>query len=388
MIFANKMNDMSSAIFTVLKNKMKKLISEGREVYDLSIGTPDLPPAPHIIKALQDAAGLAENYKYAIADLPELMDAVMYWYNSRYGVTLAPEEITSLLGSQEGLAHISLALADPGDTIMVPDPGYPIFSVGPALASAKLYRMPLLPKNNYLIDFDAIDNTAAHAAKMMIVSYPNNPVTAVAPPDFYEKLVWFAKKFDIVVVHDNAYSELVFEGKKGASFLGIPGAKDVGVEFNSLSKSYNMTGCRISFALGNQKVIGQLKILKSHTDYGVFLPIQKAAIAAIAGPQYQLAGTVQHYEQRRNILIEGLDQLGWHVEKPKATMFVWAPIPKGYSSSEAFTLDLIEKTGVIVVPGSSFGSNGEGFVRIALVQPEQVLRKALESIRQSGILSR
>lgn len=388
MLFSNRMNGLKSAIFSRLENKRSELLSQGREVFNFSVGTPDLAPAPHIIRALQEAAGQAENYKYALKDTDELLEAVIGWYDSRYGVQLDKSEVMSLMGSQDGLSHISLTLVDPGDTVMIQDPSYPIFSIGPALANASIYKMPLLKENKFLIDFDAIEPSVANAAKLMIVSYPNNPVTATAPDDFYERLVWFAKKHNIVVLHDNAYSELVFDGKRGGSFLSYPGAKDIGVEFNSLSKSYNMTGCRISFALGNSKVIEQLKVLKSHLDYGVFLPVQKAAIAAINGPQDNLGATLEAYQRRRNLMAEGFSKIGWRMDKPPATMFVWAPVPAGYSSSEEFTFELLEKTGVIVVPGSSFGERGEGYVRLALVQPEEEILKAVERVRVSGIVSK
>ncbi len=383
--FSKRMEGLSSAIFSVLENKRNELLTRGMEVFNLSVGTPDLPPAPHVMEAFQEASREPDNYKYALKDMPQLVDTVVQWYESRYGVKLEQDEVLGMMGSQDGLAHIALTLVDPGETVLVPDPGYPIFSVGPAIACANIERVPLDREKGYLIDFDAIPPSTAHAAKLMVVSYPNNPVTAFAPPEFYERLVWFAKKYGIAVLHDNAYSELVFDGRKGGSFLSIPGAKEVGVEFNSLSKSYNLTGCRISFALGNRDMIRQLRILKSHLDYGVFLPVQRAAIAALTGPQDGLAATVRAYESRRNVLVEGFREIGWHMEKPPATMFVWAPIPPNYSSSEEFTLALLEKTGVIVVPGSSFGERGEGFVRMALVQSEESLAKAVNVIRASGI---
>ena len=333
-----------------------------------------------------------ENYVYAIKDLPELIDAAIFWYQQRFDVTLRPNEILALQGSQDGLSHISLTLVDPGETVLVPDPGYPIFCVGPFLAGAELYKMPLLKEHNFLIDLEAIDPAAAHRAKLMFVSYPNNPVTAAAPLEFYEKLVWFAKKFNIVVIHDNAYCELVFDGRRGGSFLQVPGAKEVGLEFNSLSKTYNIPGCRIAFALGNADIIAQLRNLKSHLDYGIFLPIQKAAIAALTGPQNSIRDTVRTYQMRRDLLCEGLTNIGWPVAKCPATMFVWAPIPKSYSrahgsgASIQFTFDLLEQTGVMIVPGSSFGEQGEGYVRFALVQNEAKILKAIAAIQQSGLL--
>ncbi|MCX7921985.1 MAG: aminotransferase class I/II-fold pyridoxal phosphate-dependent enzyme [Clostridia bacterium] len=387
MNFSRRMNGLTSAVFSQLENKKNELQSKGREVINFSIGTPDMPPALHVIKVMQEEVGRPENYKYAIKDIPELLDAVIQWYKTRYGVQLEPDEILSLMGSQEGLSHISLTLADPGETVMVPDPGYPIFSVGPSVACANLYRMPLLKNNDFLIDLEAIPASVAHEAKLMIVSYPNNPVAAVAPPEFYEKLVWFAKKYDIAVLHDNAYSELVFDGKKGGSFLSYTGARDIGIEFNSLSKSHNIPGCRISFALGNKKIIEQLRNLKSHMDYGIFLPVQKAAVAALNGPQDYVRETMLTYQKRRDMLVDGLGKIGWTIDKPPATMFVWAPIPGKYSSSVEFTFDLLERTGVIVVPGSSFGEMGEGYVRMALVQSEEKILRAIELIKKSGIMS-
>lgn len=387
MNFSTRTTELNSAIFIELNRRKTQLLAAGREVFDFSIGTPDLPPPAHVVEILAREAANPDNYKYAIKDLPELTEAVLIWYQRRFQVTLQPEEVTSLMGSQDGLSHIALTLVNPGDLALVPDPGYPIFSIGPMLAGATLYPLPLLREYNYLIDFERIPATVAHQAKLMIVSYPNNPVTAVAPPEFYEKLVWFAAKYQIAVVHDNAYCELFFEQDRGGSFLNIPGARDVGIEFNSLSKSYNLTGCRLAFALGNRAMIRQLQTLKSHLDYGIFLPLQKAAIAAITGPQNSIEQTVTAYRKRRDLLIAGLARLGWSIDPPPATMFVWAPVPAGHGNSMDFTLNLIEKTGVLVVPGSSFGKQGEGFVRFALVQPEAQIRRAVEVIEACGILN-
>lgn len=387
MQFSKRMEGLASAIFFQLENRRNELLRQGREAINFSVGTPDLSPAPHIMKVMEEEVRNPENYKYAIKDRSELIDAVIGWYRRRFEVGLDPDEILSMMGSQDGLAHIALTMADPGDVVLVPDPGYPIFNVGPSLACARISKMPLHKENSFLIDLDAIEPATAHAARLMIVSYPNNPVTAVAPPEFYEKLVWFAKKYDIVIVHDNAYCELVFDGGRGGSFLSIPGARDVGIEFNSLSKSHNVTGCRISFALGNRKIIEQLRNLKSHLDYGMFLPVQKAAVAALNGPQDSVAETRAIYQRRRDLMVEGFSEIGWKMNKPPATMFVWAPVPEKYKSSVEFTFELLERTGVIVVPGSSFGEMGEGYVRLALVQPEDRIRRAIELIKRSGILS-
>ena len=380
------MDGLASAIFSQLDEKKNGLIKEGMEVINFSIGTPDLPPAPHIIKVLYEEAAKVENYRYAVCDTTELVETVIEWYKTRFGVVLEPCEVMSLIGSQDGLAHIALTLADPGDTVIIPDPAYPIFTVGPAIACAKLHKVPLVKENSFIMDLESIEPSIAHDTKLIIVSYPNNPVTSVAPDSFYEKLVWFAQRYDIAVVHDNAYCELMFDGRKCGSFLSFKGAKDIGIEFNSLSKSHNIPGCRVSFALGNRRIIEQLKILKSHLDYGLFIPFQKAAVAALTGSQDCVRKTRETYQRRRNTLVNGLAAIGWHMDKPPATMFVWAPIPAKYKSSIEFTFDLLERTGVIVVPGSSFGEAGEGYVRIALVQPEDKILRAVELIRSSGIL--
>jgi LL-diaminopimelate aminotransferase len=356
------------------------------KVVDLSVGAPDMPPAPHIIEVLKREISDDKNYVYAISDLPELLEAAACWYKRRFGVDLNPKtQISSLIGSQDGLAHISLTIVDPGDTVLVPDPGYPIFSAGPLLAGARIVTMPLKEEKGFLIDFDEIPSDVAAKAKFMIVSYPNNPVTAIAPPEFYKKIIDFAKEYDIIVLHDNAYCELTFDGYKAGSFLSFEGALEIGVEFNSLSKTYNMAGCRVGFALGNEEIIRNLKILKSNMDYGIFLPIQKAAIAALEGPQEYVKETALRYQKRRDILVDGLNSIGWKIRKPPATMFVWAPIPEGFSDSMEFTLFLLEKTGVAVTPGSSFGERGKRFVRIALVQPEEIIEEALALIKESNI---
>ncbi|MDP4179305.1 MAG: aminotransferase class I/II-fold pyridoxal phosphate-dependent enzyme [Bacillota bacterium] len=386
MIFSKKMENLTSAIFTELSIKKAKLISEGIDVIDFSIGTPDIPPAPNVIELLKNEVGKIENYKYAITDTNELINAVIDWYKVRYDVKLENNEVVSLLGSQSGFEQLSMTLIDAGDVVLTPDPSYPIFTVGPLLAGAEIHRMPLLKENDYLIDFDAIDENIAKKAKLMVVSYPNNPTCATAPRDFYIKLVVFAKKYNISVLHDNAYSELVFDGSIGGSFLSIPGAKDIGIEFNSLSKTFSIPGCRIAFAVGNSEIISQLKTIKSHVDYGMFLPFQKAAVAALYGSNDYVKVVKNTYQRRGTVLTDGLNKIGWHIDKPKGSMFVWAAIPPKYKSDLEFTFDLMDKTGVIVVPGSSFGEHGKGFVRIALVENEERILKAVESIKNSNIL--
>lgn len=387
MKFAKRMERFNTGIFSVMAELKQKEIAQGKKVVDLSVGTPNIPPAQHIIDALVKSAQDKKNYVYALNDTAELQDAVQQWYKRRYGVTIDPKtEMTSLLGSQDGLSHLALTIVDRGDLVLVPDPGYPIFADGPALAGAELYRMPQKRENGYLIDLKAIPEDVAKQAKFMVVSYPNNPVTSIAPESFYRELIAFAKKYEIIVLHDNAYSELVFDGAKCGSFLQYDGAKDVGIEFNSLSKTYGLAGARIGFALGNKDMIGMLKALKSNLDYGMFLPVQKAAVAALTGSQDCVETTRFAYEKRRDVLVEGLNDIGWKIEKPKATMFVWAKIPEPFTSSEDFTLELLKRTGVLVTPGSAFGPSGEGHVRIALVQGEDEMRYAVHAIDKSGIL--
>lgn len=381
------MEHFKPGIFSVLANLKNTRLNAGGGVIDLSVGTPNIPPARHIIDALIDGANDRSNYIYALGDIPELQDAVSGWYRRRYRVKTDPRtEVTSLLGSQDGLAHISMTIVDPGDLVLVQDPGYPIFSDGPLLAGAELYLMPQNRDNGYLIKLGDIPEHIAKKARLMVVSYPNNPVTTVAPDSFYRELVEFAKNYDIIVVHDNAYSELAFDGLTIGSFLQYEGAKDIGVEFNSLSKTYGLAGARIGFAIGNSDIINMLKTLKSNMDYGMFLPVQKAAIAALSGPQDCVAETRDAYQRRRDILVDGLNTVGWETLKPQATMFVWAELPGRYKSSEEFVLELFERTGILMTPGSAFGPSGEGHVRIALVQDEENIKKAIELIDRSGII--
>lgn len=391
MKFSRRMEHFGTGIFSVLAEKKAARLAQGKDVVDLSIGAPNIPPAPHIMEAMAEAAREKENYLYAIRDTEELRHAVAAWYRRRYGVVLDPQrEIVALMGSQEGLSHFALTIVDEGDTVLVPDPCYPVFADGPVLAGAKLHYMPQREENGYVIDLKEIPEEVAKRAKLMVVSYPNNPTTVMAPDSFYEELVAFAKKYDIIVLHDNAYSELVFDGASCGSFLRFPGAKEVGVEFNSLSKTYGMAGARIGFCLGNEKIVEQLTALKSNIDYGIFLPVQKAAVAAITGDQACVETVRRAYERRRDVLCEGLTSIGWKVDKCPATMFVWAKIPPRFlnrpDASNSFVMELLDRAGVLVTPGSAFGPSGEGYVRMALVQDEDVMEKGIRAIEESGVL--
>lgn len=386
--YAKRLDSFQAGIFAILNEKKEELIRQGREVYNLSVGTPDFKPAPHVMEAFTKACQDAENYKYSLVDIPELLEAVANHYDRRYGVHIGTDEIMSINGSQEGIAHIALALCDAGDVVLVPNPGYPIFSVGPFLCGAQVETYDLKKENHFLPDFDSISEDIAKRAKFMIVSYPLNPVCVAANDAMYEALIRFAKKYEIIILHDNAYSDIIFGGRKGGSFLAYPGAFEVGVEFYSLSKSYNLTGARISFVVGNKDIINKFRTVRSQIDYGVFKPVQYGAAAALNGPQDMVWEQCDEYERRNKALCGGLRSIGWDVPDSEGTMFVWAPIPAGFVSSEDFCMELADKTGVICTPGSSFGSLGEGYIRFALVRDVPTMEKIVRIIDESGIIKR
>lgn len=386
--FSTLINDFKQGIFGALNEKKEELLREGRKVYNLSVGTPDFRPAPHVMKAMQDACGNPENYKYSLADLPELLEAVCYRYEKRFGVHIGTDEVMSVYGSQEAMAHIGMVFCDPGDVILVPNPGYPMFEMSGIMAKADVQYYSIEEKNGYLPDLESIPEETLKRTKYMIVSYPLNPVCVCAPDEFYVKLIAFAKKHDIVILHDNAYSDITFTGKPGKSFLSFEGAKDVGVEFYSLSKSYNLTGARISFVVGNRDIISRFRLLRSQIDYGIFYPVQLAAIAALTGPDDFIEEQREQYAARNRALCGGLRSIGWNVPDSQGTMFVWARIPEGYESSVDFCMKLMEQTGVIVTPGSAFGSNGEGFVRMALVVDLEMISEIIRVLDASGIFRR
>ncbi len=386
MRFMKRGQAVDSNIFNQLDQKKKEILASGGDVINLSIGTPDFAPDEHVMQAVAEACRNPENYKYAMEDTPGLVSAVQDWYERRYGVSLAPDQLMTVGGSQEGLAHVAFPFAGHGDLVLAPDPGYPIFSFGPLMTGAEAGLYPLLPENDWIVNLDSIDPAVADRAAAMVVSYPNNPTTAVAGMDFYERLVHFAKKHDIIIIHDNAYSDLLMDGKKGISFLSVPGAMEVGIEMNSLSKTYNLTGMRTSFALGNREIIQKFHAFRSQIDYGMFLPVQGGAAAALNGPQDIVERNRLGYQARRDALCGGLRGIGWDVPDSKGTMFVWAKIPEGYASSAEFVMKLMERTGVICVPGESFGALGQGYVRFALVVPPERMREAVRRIGGSGIL--
>ena len=386
MKFADRLQNFGEEIFASLNVKKLELEKQGRKIYNLSIGTPDFPVPEHIRKALTESAQDPESWKYSLRDLPELLDAVCAYYKKRFQVDLHPEQIMSCYGTQEGTGHLALALLNPGDLILLPDPCYPVFQAGAFLAQASPWYYPMVKENGFLPRVSDIPEEIAKKAKLMIVSLPANPVGAVAREDTYQEIVAWAKKYDVFIVHDNAYSDIIFDGNEGKSFLAVPGAMEIGAEFFSLSKSFNVTGARISFLIGRKDVVGAVRLLRSQIDFGMFIPIQKAAIAALTGPTENVKKQCMEYQERRDALCGGARAIGWEIPDAKGSMFVWAPIPASYSSSMKFCLDLLEKAGVLCTPGSSFGPHGEGYVRFALVLPPDKIREALNAVKQSGIL--
>ena len=381
-----RLDRFGAEVFASLNNKLLALKAQGKTIYNMSVGTPDFKPYDHVVEALTRAAQDPEMWKYALRDLPELKQAVCDYYERRFGVSgITPSMVQSCNGTQEGVGHLGLALLDPGDTILVPDPCYPVFEAGAKIADAKLEYYPLIAEHNYLPYVADIDPEVADRAKYMIVSLPANPVGSVGTPEVYEEIIAFAREHDLLIVHDNAYSDIVFDGDPGGSFLQYPGALEVGVEFFSLSKSFNVTGARIGFLVGREDVVSAFAKLRSQIDFGMFFPIQKAAIACLNGPRDEVEAQRLKYQERRDALCDGLEDLGWERPNAHGSMFVWAKLPGGRTDSMAFCEELMEKAGVVVTPGASFGPSGEGHVRMALVLPPDQIALAVEAIREAGL---
>ena len=387
MQLSKRMESFGEEIFAALNKKSIELKEQGKKIYNLFVGTPDFPVAEHIRNALIESAKDPESWKYSLRDIPELLDAVCSYYKKRYGVEICPEQIASCRGSEEGIGLIGLALCDEGDTVLLPDPSYPVFISCAAMAQARPFYYPMNEENNFLPDVSDIPDEVADKAKFMIVSLPSNPTGSVGKEETYLKIIDFAKKHAVLIIHDNAYSDIIFEGGPGRSFLSYPGAMDVGVEFFSLSKSFNMTGARVSFCIGRTDVVDAFKKLRSQYDFGMFIPIQKAAAAALNGPKGALGDQCEGYKERRTALCEGLRSIGWPVRDSEGSMFVWAKIPEGHGSGMDFCMELVEKSGVLCTPGESFGPAGEGYVRFALTLPADEIREAVKAIKESGILN-
>lgn len=383
---SQRLGRFGAEVFASLNNKLLALKAQGKTIYNMSVGTPDFKPYDHVVEALTQAAQDPEMWKYALRDLPELKQAVCDYYERRFGVSgITPSMVQSCNGTQEGVGHLGLALLDPGDTILVPDPCYPVFEAGAKIADAKLEYYPLVAEHNYLPYVAGIDPEVANRAKYMIVSLPANPVGSVGTPEVYEEIIAFAREHDLLIVHDNAYSDIVFDGEPGGSFLQYPGALEVGVEFFSLSKSFNVTGARIGFLVGREDVVSAFAKLRSQIDFGMFFPIQKAAIACLNGPRDEVEVQRLKYQEHRDALCDGLEGLGWERPNAHGSMFVWAKLPGGRTDSMAFCEELMEKAGVVVTPGASFGPSGEGHVRMALVLPPDQIALAVEAIREAGL---
>lgn len=372
-------------IFQTLSNEKEKLIGLDRQVFDFSIGTPDFLPSKHVMEAFKNACDNPDNFKYALNDLPELVDAVKYHYHRRFSVNLDSEQIVSAQGSQDIIAHIALSLCDEGDLILVPDPGYPSFSIAPKLMGVELYKYPLYKRDNFVLNFKNIPDEIANRAKFIILCYPSNPTGVVPENSFYDEAIAWAKKHNTIIIHDSAYIDISFLEVNRQSFLSYTDADKVGVELYSLSKTYNLTGARIAFMVGNKNVIRAFRKIKSQIDYGMFIPTQYAAIAALTGGQHNVYAQCALYNSRRHILCTELWRIGWDVPKSDGSLFVWAPIPKEFDNinSEEFSLKLLNETGIIVVPGSAFGELGEGYVRFAIVHDTNVIKQAINNIEQS-----
>lgn len=387
MKFSSRLDRFGDEVFAALNNRLVALEAEGRTIYNLSVGTPDFEPYPHVVDAVAQAIQDPQMWKYSLRDLPELKQAVCDYYVRRFGVKgIAPDMVCSVNGTQEGVGVFGLAMLDEGDTVLVPDPCYPVFEAGVKIAGGELAYYPLNAEHDFLPYVEGIDPAVADRAKYMIVSLPANPVGSVGTPELYAQIIDFAREHDLLIVHDNAYSDITFDGPRGGSFLQYPGALEVGVEFFSLSKSFNVTGARIGFLVGRSDVVAAFSKLRSQIDFGMYLPLQKAAIAALTGPLDEVEHQRLMYQERRNALCDGLENLGWDRPNAHGSMFVWAKLPGGRTDSMAFCKELMEQAGVIVTPGASFGPHGEGYVRMALVLPPDGLRAAVAAIASAGIV--
>jgi len=388
MKFADRLDKFGAEIFAALNEKKIACEAKGQKIYNFSIGTPDFAVPEHIKMALVEAAKDPENWKYSLRDMPEMLQAVCDYFKKRYDVDgITQDMVMSCYGTQEGWGHLALALLNKGDTMLLPDPCYPVFQAGTFLAEATPYYYPLTKDNNFLPDVNSIPEDIARKAKAIIISLPANPVGSIAREGIYDEIVAWAKKYDVIVIHDNAYSDIIFDGNVGQSFLKIDGALDVGVEFFSLSKSFDVTGARISFLIGRKDIVDAAKKLRSQIDFGMFLPIQKAAIAALTGPVDTVKSQNREYQARRDALCGGARKIGWNIPDSKGSMFVWAPVPEGHGTSMEFCMELLEKAGVLCTPGSSFGPSGEGYIRMALVATVPMINEALKAIENSKIFN-
>lgn len=380
---AKRIREIPPYLFAGIERKIEEYKEKGVDIISFGIGDPDLPTPDFIIEKMAEEIKNPENHQYpSSVGMLSFRESVANWYKKRFQVELDPtSEVVSLIGSKEGIANISYCYIDPGDISLVPDPGYPVYGIGTSFAGGEPYYMPLKEENGFLPDLKAIPEEIAKKAKILWISYPNNPTGATAPLSFFEEVVDFAKKYDILVCHDNAYSEVCYDGYRPPSFLEVKGAKDVGIEFNSLSKPFNMTGWRIGFAVGNAEVIETLGRYKSNVDSGAFQAVQYAAMAGLDSDQSAVEANRAIYAKRRDVIVDAFNDLGWDLEAPKATFYIWAPVPKGYTSA-SFAEYVLDQAGIVVTPGSGYGPSGEGYFRISLTIPEERVREAAERLKK------
>jgi LL-diaminopimelate aminotransferase len=383
--YAGRIKSLPPYLFAAIDEMKRKAIARGVDIINLGVGDPDLPTPAPIVERLKQAAADPKNHQYpSYEGLLSFRQAVADWYKRRFGVSLdAGSEVLTLIGSKEGIGHIPLAFVDPGDVVLVPSPGYPVYPVGTSFAGGVSHIMPLLRENGFLPDLDAIPKDAASKATLMFLNSPNNPTSVVMSKDYFKRVVAFAREHRIIVCHDAAYSEIFYDGKRPASFLEVDGAKEVGIEFHSLSKTYNMTGWRIGFAVGNKQVLNGLLKIKSNLDSGAFQAVQEAGITALKLDDSVTDGLRKTYQERRDVLVPGLQKLGLDVDLPPAAFYVWIGVPKGYTSA-SFTAHLLEKAGLVTTPGNGFGEPGEGYIRMTVCTTKERLAEAVERIRKVG----
>jgi len=387
MQFAKRLDEIPPYLFAELDRKRDELISKGVDIINMGVGDPDQPTPAHIVGAMHTAIDDPSTHNYPpYQGTKEYRQAVVAWMEQRFGVSgLDPDqEVVSSIGSKEAIHNTFLAFVEPGDYVLIPDPGYPVYRTSTIFAGGESYTMPLLPKNHFLPDLTAIPTDIARKTKLLWINYPNNPTGAIASLEFFTDLVAFCREYDILLCHDHAYSEMAFDGYQPPSILQVPGAKDVAIEFHSTSKSYNMTGWRVGFVVGNALGIKGLGQVKTNVDSGVFKAIQKAAIAAFQTPSSDLTTLMSVYQRRRDLIVQGLQSLGWPLDAPKATLYVWVPVPSGYNSTE-FVSMLLDKCGILVPPGNGYGKAGEGFFRIALTVADERITEAIQRIKDAGI---
>lgn len=383
---ATRLNGLPPYLFAEIDKVKDEMRRKGVDLISLGIGDPDIPTPPHIVQALQAAAEKIANHQYPPYEgTQSFRDAVAKWYQRRFGVKLdTATEVMALIGSKEGIGHLPLAFINPGDVVLIPDPGYPVYHAGTVFAGGESVVMPLHAANGFLPDLQAIAPEHARRAKLMFLNYPNNPTAAVAPREFFHEVVEFAHHYNIIVCHDAAYSEVAFDGYRPLSFLEVDGAREVGIEMHSLSKTYNMTGWRVGFAVGNAQILAGLSMIKTNLDSGVFMAVQDAAIAALSGPDDCVEEMRHIYQKRQELALAGLKEIGLQAERPHATFYLWVPVPAKYTSSE-LTTRMIREAGVVPTPGVGFGTHGEGFIRLSLTVDDQRIHEAIERLKKVGL---